>query len=137
MDILDEAEQHCARAGARLTPLRKRVLEVLVEADAPVKAYDLMARLDDSAANAKPPTVYRALDFLMQTGLVHKVEALNAFVACPSAGHGAAAILYVCEKCGRITEVHGTRPGQDKRPAGFVVKRSVVEHYGLCAGCAA
>lgn len=134
-DILLEAERICAQSGARLTPLRRRVLELVARAGAPVKAYDLLSRIDRSSTNAKPPTVYRALDFLIEAGLVHRVEALNAFIACPSAGHGHAAVLYVCEKCANVTEVQGKRPGQEHKPEGFKVKRSVIEHYGLCQDC--
>jgi len=134
-NILADAEKICARSGVRLTPLRRRVLELVARAGAPVKAYDLLSQIDRSNTNAKPPTVYRALDFLMEEGLVHKVEALNAFVACPQAGHGHAAVLYVCEACANVTEVQGARPGQEHKPKGFKVKRSVVEHYGVCAKC--
>ncbi len=134
-DILDDAERLCAQNGVRLTPLRRRVLELVAGSKAPVKAYDLLSRIDQSNANAKPPTVYRALDFLMEAGLVHRVEALNAFIACPQAGHGHAAMLYVCEDCANVTEVQGARPGQDNKPDGFAVKRSVIEHYGKCIDC--
>ncbi len=135
-DILAEAERLCAQAGVRLTPLRRRVLDLVARAGGPVKAYDLLSQIDRSRTNAKPPTVYRALDFLMEAGLVHKVEALNAYVACPQAGHGHAAVLYVCERCASVSEVLGARPGQENKPKGFKVKRSVVEHYGVCAKCA-
>ncbi len=134
-DILEDADRLCAKTGARLTPLRRRVLELVARANAPVKAYDLLSQIDRTNTSAKPPTVYRALDFLIDAGLVHRVEALNAFVACPQAGHGHAAMLYVCENCANVTEVQGARPGQDHKPDGFTVKRSVIEHYGLCANC--
>ncbi len=133
--ILEEADKHCAKTGVRLTPLRRRVLELVARADVPVKAYDLLSQIDHTRTNAKPPTVYRALDFLIDAGLVHRVEALNAFVACPQAGHGHAAVLYVCENCTKVTEVQGTRPGQENKPDGFEVRRSVVEHYGICLSC--
>ncbi|PHS28548.1 MAG: transcriptional repressor [Robiginitomaculum sp.] len=134
-DILEDADRHCAKTGARLTPLRRRVLELVARSGAPVKAYDLLSQIDRSSTSAKPPTVYRALDFLIEAGLVHRVEALNAFVACPQAGHGHAAVLYVCESCANVTEVQGARPGQENKPPGFTVKRSVIEHYGLCVDC--
>ena len=135
-DILEDADRHCAKTGARLTPLRRRVLELVARAGAPVKAYDLLSQIDRTSTNAKPPTVYRALDFLIEAGLVHRVEALNAFVACPQAGHGHAAVLYVCENCANVTEVQGARPGQEHKPDGFSVTRSVIEHYGRCVDCA-
>ncbi len=134
-DILEDAERHCSKTGVRLTPLRRRVLELVARANAPVKAYDLLSQIDRANASAKPPTVYRALDFLIDAGLVHRVEALNAFVACPQAGHGHAAVLYICEACTKVTEVQGARPGQEHKPRSFTVKRSVIEHYGRCANC--
>lgn len=134
-DILEDAERLCQKNGVRFTPLRRRVLELIADSKVPVKAYDLLSQIDQSSGTAKPPTVYRALDFLMEAGLVHRVEALNAFVACTHAGHGHAAMLYVCEGCANVTEVQGARPGQDNKPRGFIVKRSVIEHYGQCADC--
>ena len=76
----------CARRGARLTRLRRRVLELVWQGHAAVKAYDLLAELDRKDATAKPPTVYRALDFLMAHGLVHRLESLNSYVGCPQPG---------------------------------------------------
>jgi Fur family transcriptional regulator, zinc uptake regulator len=133
--ILDDADAHCVKTGLRMTPLRRRVLELVARSGAPVKAYDLLSQIDQTSASAKPPTVYRALDFLIEAGLVHRVEALNAFVACPQAGHGHAAVLYVCETCAHVAEVQGARPGQENKPEGFTVKRSVIEHYGMCKNC--
>jgi Fur family transcriptional regulator, zinc uptake regulator len=131
---LDAAERLCRSRGLALTPVRKRVLELLLEANAPVKAYDLLAALRPGA-NAQPPTIYRALDFLTRAGLVHRVEALNAYTACLHAGGRGAAELYVCEACGLVEERHrkGTLP---EGPGGFQVSRSVIEHYGRCAACA-
>ena len=81
---LDKAADLCSRRGARLTKLRRRVLELVWQGHAAVKAYDLLGALDRGAGAAKPPTVYRALDFLIAHGLVHRLESLNAFVGCPA-----------------------------------------------------
>ncbi|WP_323761576.1 transcriptional repressor [Maricaulis sp.] len=135
---LDAAEAHCVERGEKLTPVRKRVLELVLEADGPVKAYDLLEALKPGPGSAKPPTVYRALDFLMTAGLVHKVEALNAFVGCSHAhdqdGHGGGAELFICSQCGAVEERHGG-PVPTNAPAGFTILRSVVEHFGHCAAC--
>ncbi len=131
---LEAAERVCARRGLSLTPVRRRVLELLVDAGGPVKAYDLLAALKPGG-QAQPPTVYRALDFLTKSGLAHKIEALNAYTAClHGADAGAAAELFICEGCGLIEERHAHRHCQDL-PAGFTVERSVIEHYGRCARC--
>ncbi|OLF81556.1 transcriptional regulator [Maricaulis sp. W15] len=135
---LDAAEAHCVERGEKLTPVRKRVLELVLEADGPVKAYDLLEALKPGPGSAKPPTVYRALDFLMTAGLVHKVEALNAFVGCSHTHdhdeHGGGAELFICSDCGAVEERHGA-PLPMNAPAGFTIQRSVVEHFGQCANC--
>jgi Fur family zinc uptake transcriptional regulator len=131
---LKDAERICAERGLSLTPVRRRVLELLVEAPGPVKAYDLLAALKPGGA-AQPPTVYRALDFLTRAGLVHKVEALNAYTACLHGHESGAAELFICEGCGAVNERHVDRPVVNG-PEGFVVSRSVIEHYGQCAACA-
>ena len=129
-NALAAAEAHCLERGEKLTPVRRRVLE----ADGPVKAYDLLEALKPGPGSAKPPTVYRALDFLMTAGLVHKVEALNAFVGCSHAHDHGAAELYICSGCGAVEERHGA-PLPTNAPDGFFIQRSVVEHFGQCANC--
>lgn len=131
---LEAAETHCIERGEKLTPVRRRVLELVLEADAPVKAYDLLEALKPGPGAAKPPTVYRALDFLMAAGLVHKVEALNAFVGCSHAHDDGGAELFICSDCGSVEERHGA-PDPINMPAGFVIERSVVEHFGHCGNC--
>ena len=132
---LNDAEAACLARGEKLTPVRRRVLELLLQEGAPVKAYDLLSALEPGPGAAKPPTVYRALDFLMKAGLAHKIEALNAYVSCAHAHHAGGAELFICESCGSVEERHGEAEPHDP-PQGFVIDRSVVEHYGRCAACA-
>lgn len=132
---LGQAEKLCTRRGLSLTPMRRRVLELLLDAGGPVKAYDLLAGLKPGGG-AQPPTVYRALDFLTAAGLAHKVEALNAYMACVHGEESGGAELFICEGCGAVEERHVDETPQDG-PKGFVVDRSVIEHYGRCAACAA
>ncbi len=138
-DALAAIEASCAERGLSLTPVRRRVLELLLEAGGPVKAYDLLAALKPDGA-AQPPTVYRALDFLTKAGLAHKVEALNAYTACSHGDHADqhaddTAALYICETCGAVEERHVPKISGDGAPEGFVPSRSVIEHYGRCAAC--
>jgi Fur family zinc uptake transcriptional regulator len=133
---LDAAETLCSDRGERLTPVRRRVLELLLAAEGPVKAYDLLELLQPGPGAAKPPTVYRALDFLMALGLVHKIEALNAYVGCAHSHDVGGAELFICTQCGSVEERHGA-PASGRGPAGFTINRSVVEHFGLCAQCGA
>jgi Fur family zinc uptake transcriptional regulator len=131
---LTDAETLCTDKGERLTPVRKRVLQLVLEADRPVKAYDLLEALKPGSGAAKPPTVYRALDFLMGLGLVHKIEALNAYVGCTHAHDEGSAELFICSDCGAVEERHGV-PVDTRAPEGFAINRSVVEHFGHCANC--
>ena len=98
---LEQASALCARRGARLTDLRRQVLGLVLEAGRPVGAYDLLDRLRGTRRGAAPPTVYRALEFLMEHGLIHRVERLSAFVGCPVHDHaGHAAQFLICVGCG-------------------------------------
>ncbi|MBO6796332.1 transcriptional repressor [Maricaulis sp.] len=131
---LEAAERLCQERGERLTPIRKRVLELVLGWDGPVKAYDLLEALNPEAGTAKPPTVYRALDFLMGLGLVHKVEALNAFVGCTHSHDEGGAELFICSDCGTVEERHGSATPTNA-PEGFKIDRSVIEHFGHCRNC--
>jgi Fur family zinc uptake transcriptional regulator len=88
-DYVHEVEQACTERGLRLTPLRADVLRLVADSKKPVKAYDLLAQISESKAASAPPTIYRALDFLLDNGFIHKLESINAFVAChhPSVQH--------------------------------------------------
>ncbi|MEM6625538.1 MAG: transcriptional repressor [Pseudomonadota bacterium] len=136
---LADADAFCAAKAARLTPLRRRVLELLLQAGEPAKAYDLLAQLGEDGA-AKPPTVYRALDFLLQMGLAHKIESLNAYVACGHHHHGHTAAFLICDLCGAAQELHarGTVAAleAETKSVRFDVSNVVIEARGRCASCA-
>ncbi|MBY0335169.1 MAG: transcriptional repressor [Acetobacteraceae bacterium] len=143
---LDAAEAQCAARGAQLTPLRRLVLRLVLEAGQPVGAYALLDRLKTERGQAAaPPTVYRALDFLLEQGLIHKVERLNAFLPCIEAHHGHdhhhPHQFLICRNCGRTAEVsdHAVMHALEEaaRRAGFRLERATVEAEGLCAACAA
>ena len=135
-DELDLAERRVGDAGERLTPPRRRVLELLLESGQAVKAYDLMAAYQPGAP-AKPPTVYRALEFLERQGLVHRIQSLNAYVACRHGEVHAAAFL-ICDCCGATSEVElaAARAMESQASAaGFALRAVTVEANGLCAAC--
>jgi Fur family zinc uptake transcriptional regulator len=140
---LDRAREVCEAAGGKLTDTRRDVLRLLIEADDPVAAYTLLDRLKAIRGGATPPTVYRALNFLMDIGLVHRIERLNAFVACADAhehAHAHAAAFLICGQCGGVTEledhaIDGAITAA-ARARGFVPRRITVEVEGLCGGCA-
>jgi len=126
--------------GAKLTPLRRRVLAIVLESHTPLGAYDVLAALARDGTRPAPPTVYRALDFLKAQGLVHRIDSRNAFVACFAPGKAHRNHFLLCDKCGRAVELGDD--GLDaaleaaSRAKGFVVERQTVEITGKCADCA-
>ena len=130
------ARKVCADAGERFTTLRAHIFELVLRHNGPVKAYDLLDQLLPKHGSPKPPTVYRALEFLSRLGLVHRVEALNAYVACDHTHEGHVAEFFICESCSSVQERHAS-DHMGCAPDGFNVTRSVIEHYGSCANCAA
>jgi Fur family zinc uptake transcriptional regulator len=142
--LLSHAGQICAGRGARLTDLRRQVLGLILDAEGPTGAYDLLERLRGTRRTAAPPTVYRALDFLLEQGLIHRVERLSAFVGCVSHGadqHGHAAQFLICRNCGQVTELDDHELAHALAEAaartGFSVGKATIEAEGLCAACAA
>lgn len=138
-DQIAAAEAACAAVGETLTPLRRRVFELLLDREGPAKAYDLLDEIKPEHAAAKPPTVYRALDFLVRLGLAHRIESQNAFVACDVGACARSTIFLICEKCGGSVEIDSGHALADVSEAaqksGFVLKRTVLEAVGLCADC--
>jgi Fur family transcriptional regulator, zinc uptake regulator len=138
-DSLKEAEALCEKRGGRLTPLRRKVLTLLLESHGPAKAYDLLSQIADDGS-AKPPSVYRSLDFLLEMGLAHKIESLNAFVACGHWNHGHAAVFLICDVCGTASELHAEKSletlASEVSGARFRIRSAIMEVRGLCAGCA-
>ena len=126
--------------GDRMTAPRRRVLELLLSAAEPVKAYDLIARFGGAEGQAaKPPTVYRALDFLERLGLAHRIASISAYVACSGDDQSAhAAAFLICDCCGATREVaigEDDRLHQAAHEAGYAVQRTTIEAHGRCAAC--
>lgn len=137
---LIEAENICTAAGARLTPLRKEVLELILNAAGPVGAYDLLAKLKGASERpAAPPTVYRTLDFLLEKGFIHRLTSINAYIPCchPRAGHQAA--FLICSKCHTVKEASAKglieQLDQLSDSDGFKAHHSIIEISGLCQQC--
>lgn len=133
---LSAAEAACAAQSLRLTPVRRRTLEILLEAHEALGAYDVLARLDAEGLGSKPPVAYRALTFLVDAGLAHRIERLNAFVACthPGADHDPA--FMICNSCGTVAEGEAQDAmAPSAAAAGFKIDRTVVEATGICPSC--
>ena len=139
--VLEHAESLCRERGVRLTEQRKTVLQLLSVSDKPLTAYELLDRMRGVVKNPAPPTVYRALDFLLEQGLVHKLESLHAYVGCAHPDHPHASQFLICDDCGEVTEVEDPSVAKSLKSAGkavgFRTKRPVVELLGTCAQCIA
>lgn len=139
-ELLASAEAACASRGVRWTPLRQQVFALVAAAGRPVKAYELLDQLKTHHAGAAPPTVYRALDFLMEHGLIHKLESIAAYVCCPHPGAAHATQFLICDVCDRTIELQDELLTARLKAAvtaqGFVPGSFVVEVNGRCARCA-
>ena len=144
--LLNRAAAICEHRGANLTELRRHILGMILDAAAPTGAYELLDRLRQTRRGAAPPTVYRTLDFLLEQGLIHRVERLSAFVGCvagctvdPDGGsHTHAAQFLICRKCGRVEmQDHDVSSvlARAAKEAGFSISTATIEAEGLCSTC--
>lgn len=136
---MSAAEQRCATSSLRLTAVRRQVLEILLKEHVALGAYDILEHLRQAGFKSQPPVAYRALDFLVTNGFVHKVERLNAFIACSYPGKSHSPAFMICRNCDVVAEtlstpVKGTL-GAAARSAGFKIEQTVVEAEGLCPAC--
>ena len=136
---LGDAERLCARRGARLTKLRRRVLERVWRSHAPVGAYDILDSLRAESRRAAPPTVYRALAFLMEQGLVHRLESRNAYIGCAMPADPHSGQFLICGECGAVGEVADSAIAQTvarrTEELGFSLHGQTIELTGLCPQC--
>ncbi len=140
-NTLARAQRMCAARGARMTPVRRRVLELILRAEQPAGAYALLKQLRRGRGKLGPPTVYRALDFLLANRLIHKIETSSAFVACGDVEHPHHSQFMICDDCGMTEEVRDAAIVESVRRLGegrgFAVERQVIEARGLCSACRA
>lgn len=139
--LLARAQALCAERGARLTPMRENVLEILAGSAQPLGAYDLIERVAEASGRTPAPiTIYRALDFLLGQGLVHRIESRSAFMACDHTHEEADVVVFLlCERCGNAIEASGAdiraRLVKLAGEAGFEARGQVIEIAGECAAC--
>ena len=140
-EAMAAAEAHCARHGLNFTPVRRRVLEILLAGHRAMGAYEILDTLREEGLGSQPPVAYRALDFLVTNRFAHKIERLNAFIACthPEAAHSPA--FLICRVCNAVAETHSTPArrmlGAAAEAAGFEIEQAVVEAVGRCPRCRA
>lgn len=140
-DALSQAETLTAATGVRMTPVRRRVLEILLEEHKALGAYDVLARLATEGFGNQPPVAYRALEFLVEQGLAHRIQRLNAFTACVHPGRDHAPAFLICRTCHMVAEAEAKAARAaleaEATRAGFQVERSTIEALGLCPNCRA
>lgn len=136
---LARAEAHCKAHQLKLTPVRKRTLEILLAEHRALGAYDLLAILSKEGLGKAPPVAYRALDFLTGAGFAHKIEGLNAYIACAHLGQDHSPAFLVCTRCRTVAEADTTadrgRLGQAAAATGFRIEKTVIEAMGICPQC--
>lgn len=137
---LSHAEKVCDARGARLTHLRRRVLERILHTDGVIKAYDLIHDLSSQDRRIKPPTIYRSLAFLLEQGFIHRIESLNGFVLCSHLGDGThETLLLICSECGSIAEHTEEKVSQALEhitaKQGFRAATKMMEIRGVCKHC--
>jgi|SRR5690625_922374 len=138
---LQTAEKICHQNNKKLTPIRRTVLELLIQAQHSLKAYELLERMQNIYPGAAPPTVYRALDFLTEMGLIHRIDAVNAWTACVNAAGKPHDLFIVCTQCRQVVEIHAPelshKIAQCIAQAGFQFTQNDTELRALCIQCAA
>ncbi len=138
-DVLARADALAAERGLRLTPVRRRTLEILLETHRALGAYEVLDRLAEGGFGKQPPVAYRALEFLVENGLAHRIRRLNAFTACMHPGERHSPVFLICTGCDAVAEVPGAGVAQAMSEAAqsvhFTVDRLNIEAAGLCAGC--
>ena len=138
-DALTRARDLCTKRDLRLTPIREKVLQIIWRSHRPVGAYDVLDELARSHKAARPPTVYRAIDFLKAEGFIHKIESLNAYLGCVEAGAPHTGHFLICRQCGITEEIADLKLDQALNAAAkrthFLPEQKTVEISGLCAQC--
>ncbi len=136
---LAEAEARSKAEGLRLTPTRRKVFEILLQEHRALGAYAILDRLREAGFGSQPPVAYRALEFLVAHGFVHKIERLNAFVACAHPGESHSPAFMICRVCDAVAEAQSAPAkgvlGEAARAAGFQIEQTVVEARGICPDC--
>ena len=140
-DGVDAAIEATQARGLRFTPVRQRVLEILLSRHRAMGAYEVLDILRDEGLGSQPPVVYRALSFLVDNDLAHKIEHLNAFTACTQTGVGHTPVFLICDDCGTVVETAVPEAerslSQAAADAGFQIRTTVVEASGQCPECRA
>jgi len=137
---LVDAETACLKLGLRLTKIRREILALVWTSHAPIKAYEILEKMQHKNPKTAPPTVYRALEFLLKAGLVHRLESLNAYVGCGNPSKPHLGQFLICESCGAVAEINAEKIteilNEQAAELGFDTQQQLVEIKGTCPQCA-
>ena len=137
---IQEAEQYCQENGLNFTPVRRKVLEILLQKNTAIGAYEILDLLREAGFKNQPPVAYRALEFLVQNGFAHKIEQLNSFIGCMHPGKDHSPAFMICRNCESVSEEEASTRNfsvsQIGLKTGFTVEKAVIEAKGLCHSCA-
>ena len=138
--MIKNIDKYCKDNNIKLTPVRLKVLELLQNEKCGLGAYRILDLLSDAGFNSQPPVAYRALDFLVEHGFVHKIESQNSFVACTDPGAHHSPVFMICKKCDSVSEAPASATASDLSEAlmatGFKVEQTIIEAEGVCSTCA-
>lgn len=136
---MSDAEARCKEKGLKLTSTRKLVLEIIWATHHPIGAYDVLQKLQENGHKPAPPTAYRALEFLVNAQLIHRIESLNAYIGCPSPSSNHQCQFYICKGCGHVAEVNNEEVynalAKGAEQLGFSCQQPIIEVHGLCNNC--
>jgi len=136
---ISAADALCEKKALRLTPVRRKTLEILLQEHRAIGAYEMLDHLREAGFGSQPPVAYRALEFLVANGLAHKIERLNAFIACTHPGAKHSPAFMICRLCQSVAEAQSTHIGGSFIDAadavGFHIEQTAIEAEGVCPAC--